>query len=126
LQLGTVGRERSPIQAPLNTLVDTIGEGIHPRVASAVLGIDCGKTDERSSVRIQPAVEMTVGAVEAITDIGSGILLCIDDNVIAKPYLFTKLTPWNGFRGGGGEFYRRIAGLVSPTKFLSLDPSTLA
>jgi hypothetical protein len=40
---------------------------------------------------------MTVGAVEAIADIGSGIFLRIDDNLIAKPDLFAKLTSWNGF-----------------------------
>ena len=46
---------------------------------------------------------MTVGAVEAIADIGSGIFLRINDNLIAKPDLFTKLTTWDGFREGGAN-----------------------
>ena len=61
---------------------------------------------------------MTVGAVEVIADIGSGIFLRIDDNFIAKPDLFTKLTPWNGFMGGRGEFYRGAACLIRPPRFL--------
>ena len=69
---------------------------------------------------------MSVGAVEAIADIGSGIFLRIDDNLIAKPDLFTQLTAWNGFRGRWSKFYRRAAGLVSPPRLLSFDPSTLA
>ena len=67
---------------------------------------------------------MTVGAVEAIADIGSAIFLRIDDNLIAKPDLFTQLTAWNGFRGGRSEFYRGTAGLVSAPRLLGLDLST--
>ena len=57
---------------------------------------------------------MTVGAVEAIADIGSGIFLRIDDNLIAKPDLFTELTTWNGFRGGRSEAVTRedLAALI--------------
>ena len=54
-----------------------------------VLGIDRGKTDEWGGVRIEPTVEMTGGTVEAIADIGPSIVLRIDDNLIAKPDLFT-------------------------------------
>jgi hypothetical protein len=69
---------------------------------------------------------MAVGAVEAITDIVTGILLCIDHNLIALPDLFTKLTPWNGFMGRRGEFYRAAPCLIRPPRFLGLDPSTFA
>ncbi len=57
---------------------------------------------------------MTVGAVEAIADIGSAIFLRVDDDLITKPDLFTKLTAWNSFVGGRSEFYRGSGGLVSP------------
>ena len=68
---------------------------------------------------------MTVGAVEAIADIGSGIFLRIDDNLITKPDLLTQLTPRNGFRRGRREFYRRTAGLIGPRRLLGFDPSAL-
>ncbi len=67
---------------------------------------------------------MTVGAVEAIADIGSGIFLRIDDNLIAQPDLFTQLTARNGFRGGRSEIYRGTAGLRL-LRFFGLDPSIL-
>jgi hypothetical protein len=69
---------------------------------------------------------MTAGAVEAIADIGSGIFLRVDDNLIAKPDLFTKLTARNGFQGWRSEFYCRIAGLVSHSGVFGFDLGTLA
>jgi hypothetical protein len=69
---------------------------------------------------------MTVGTVEAIADIGFGILLCIDDNFIAKPDLFTQLTAGNSFRGGWRIFYRYTACLLSHPRLPGLDPSPLA
>ncbi len=89
LQLGAIRWGRRVHLSSAHTLVDAIGKRIHLRATGAVLGIDRCKADERSCVRIEPSVEMAVGAVEAITDIGFGILLCIDDNMIAEPDLFT-------------------------------------
>jgi anti-sigma-K factor RskA len=68
---------------------------------------------------------MTVGAVEAITDVGPAILLRVDDHLVTKSDLFTQLTAWNGFWGGRNEFYRGAA-VLSLTSFLALDPSILA
>jgi hypothetical protein len=66
---------------------------------------------------------MTVGAVEPIADIGSGILLRIGDNLIAKPDLFTQLTAWNSVGGRRSEFYRRANSLAGRSKLVGRNPS---
>src|SRR5262249_54201036 len=84
VHLVAIGRQGPPIHGSLETIVDTLLQGVDLAIARSIFGKDTPQPYPWRGEGLCASVQVTAGTIEPIPDIGAGVDLSLRENLFPE------------------------------------------